>query len=152
MSIRTAFDQKKLVLAASLATALAYGASVVYLPNAQENGVYDWRTVGNWYTLGGGALGALPTSADDVFVTNTVFATDWLVLPADADVSVKSLSLQRQYSASRNGVQMRIDGGKLTTSDISYVGNQGVQGILSIENGGSWTANGEVRVGFAAAR
>ena len=38
MSIRTAFDQKKLILAASLATALAYGASVVYLPNAQENG------------------------------------------------------------------------------------------------------------------
>ena len=76
------------------------------------------------------------------------FATEWLVLPADADVSVKSLSLQRQNSASRDGVQMRIDGGKLTTSATSYMGNQGIQGILSIENGGSWTANGDVYVGY----
>ena len=65
---------KKLSFAACLATALAYGADVVYMPNAKENGIYDWRTVGNWYTVNGGALGALPTADDTVYVTNTTFA------------------------------------------------------------------------------
>ena len=141
---------KKLAFVACLAMALAYGADVVYLPDAKDNGIYDWRTVGNWYTDGGGALGALPTGSDNVYVTNAAFATEWLVIPADADVSVNAIFLQKQYNASSAGVQMRIDGGKLTTSSTSHIGNQGVQGILSIENGGSWTANGEVRVGYGS--
>ena len=143
-------EMKKLAFVACLATALAYGADVVYLPYAKENGIYDWRTVGNWYTVGGGALGALPTASDNVYVTNATFATEWLVIPADADVSVNAIFLQKQYNASSSGVQMRIDGGKLTTSSNSHVGSQGIQGILSIENGGLWTASGEVYVGYGS--
>ena len=142
---------KKLAFVACLATALAYGADVVYMPNSKEGGIYDWRTVGNWYTDGGGALGALPTASDNVYVTNAAFATEWLVIPATADISIRALNLQKYQSANQTGIRMKIDGGKLNTTAQSAVGHQGPNVTLSIENGGSWTSTSDVRVGYGAA-
>lgn len=79
----------------------ALGADVVYMPNAKENGIYDWRTVGNWYTVNGGALGALPTADDTVYVTNTTFATEWVVIPSAAEISIKALYLQCTRAGAR---------------------------------------------------
>ena len=144
-------EMKKLAFVACLATALAYGADVVYLPNAKENDIYDWRTVGNWYTVDGGALGALPTASDNVYVTNATFATEWLVIPSSADISISALNLQKYQSANQTGIRMRIDGGKLNTTAQSNVGHQGPNVTLSIENGGRWNATADVRVGYGAA-
>lgn len=127
------------------------GANVTYLPGSMENGIYDWRTVGNWYYQGGGAYGGLPGAGDNVRITNATFAAEWLVLPAGAEASVKSLNLQVQNNASLNGIKMKIDGGKLTTTDWSCVGNQGNDATLSIENGGSWTAGNTVVIGYGGA-
>lgn len=129
----------------------ARGDNVTYLPNAYEGGIYDWRTVGNWYRQGGSAYGRLPDIGDNVRVTNATFATEWLVIPSGVDVSVKSLNLQVQGSASRYGVKMKIDGGSLTTTEWSSIGNQGNDALLSIENGGSWTAGNTVVVGYGGA-
>lgn len=143
-------------LAASAAIAISAistvnGANVTYLPNSQENGIYDWRTVGNWHYQGGGAYGSLPGAGDNVRITNATFATEWLVIPSAAEAAVKSLNLQIQGSASRYGVKMKIDGGTLTTTDWSCVGNQGNDALLVIENGGSWTAGNTVVVGYGGA-
>lgn len=143
-----------LVTSAALAAAAipaAQGANVTYLPNSQENGIYDWRTVGNWHYQGGGAYGILPGAGDNVRITNATFATEWLVIPSAAEASVKSLNLQVQGSASRSGVKMKIDGGRLTTTDWSCIGNQGNDALLLIENGGSWTAGNTVVVGYGGA-
>ena len=142
---------KKLAFVVCLATALAYGADVVYMPNAKENGIYDWRTVGNWYTVNGGALGALPTADDTVYVTNTTFATEWVVIPSAAEISIKALYLQMYKSGSPHGIRMKIDGGTLNTTASSFVGHQYPDTVLSIENGGRWNASSDVRVGYGAA-
>lgn len=139
------------VIASLIVPWTARGDNVTYLPNAQEGGIYDWRTVGNWYRQGGSAYGRLPDIGDNVRVTNATFATEWLVIPSGIDVSVKSLNLQVQGSASRYGVKMKIDGGSLTTTEWSSIGNQGNDALLSIENGGSWTAGNTVVVGYGGA-
>jgi len=144
-------EMKKLAFVACLATTLAYGADVVYLPNAKENDIYDWRTVGNWYTVGGGALGALPTTDDTVYITNTAFATEWLVIPSAAEISIKVLNLQMYKSGNPSGIRMKIDGGTLNTTASSYVGHQNPNSVLSITNGGRWNASSDVRVGYGAA-
>lgn len=130
---------------------VAYGENLTFLPDVREGGIYDWRTVGNWYFQGGGAAGHLPAAGDNVRITNAVFATEPLVLPAGTEASVKSLNLQVQGSASRFGVKMEIDGGKLATTDWSCIGNQGNDALLSIVNGGSWTAGNTVVVGYGSA-
>lgn len=127
---------------------VACGDNVTYLPNAQENGIYDWRTVGNWYTVNGGALGSLPGVGDYVWVTNTTFATDYLVIPSAASVSVKALYLQQKNVASRFGVKVKIDGGSLVTTEDSYIGYQGNDAVLAIENSGLWTAGKNVILGY----
>ena len=142
---------KKLAFLACLATVLAYGADVVYLPNTKENGIYDWRTVGNWYVVNGGAVGALPTADDTVYVTNTTFATEWVVIPSAAEISIKALYLQMYKSGSPHGIRMKIDGGTLNTTASSFVGHQYPDTVLSIENGGRWNASSDVRVGYGAA-
>lgn len=126
----------------------ARGATVTYLPNAQEGGIYDWRTVGNWVTVNGGALDGLPGMSDSVWVTNTTFATDWLVIPSEASVSVKALYLQQKSVASRYGVKVKIDGGSLATTADSYIGYQGNDAVLAIENSGIWTATNNVILGY----
>lgn len=127
---------------------VAHGANVTYLPNAQEGGIYDWRTVGNWYAVGGSATGSLPASGDNVYITNTTFATEWLVIPSGATASVKALYLQQKNVASRYGVKVKIDGGSLATTADSYIGYQGNDAVLSIENGGSWAAGKYVTLGY----
>ena len=144
-------EMKKLAFVACVAAVLAYGADVVYMPNAKENGIYDWRTVGNWYTVNGGALGALPTADDTVYVTNTTFATEWVVIPPAAEISIKALYLQMYKSGSPHGIRMKIDGGTLNTTASSFVGHQYPDTVLSIENGGRWNASSDVRVGYGAA-
>ena len=127
---------------------VAHGANVTYLPNVKEGGIYDWRTVGNWYAVGGSATGSLPASGDTVYITNTTFATEWLVIPSGANASVKVLYLQQKNVASRYGVKVKIDGGSLATTEDSYVGYQGNDAVLSIENSGSWTAGKYVTLGY----
>ena len=131
-----------------VAPCTARGANVTYLPNAQEGGIYDWRTVGNWFTVNGGALDGLPGTSDKVWVTNTTFATDWLVIPSEASVSVRALYLQQKSVASRYGVKVKIDGGSLATTADSYIGYQGNDAVLAIENSGIWTATNNVFLGY----
>lgn len=138
-------------LVGGMSLSVAYGDNLTYLPNAREGGIYDWRTAGNWYYQGGGVAGRLPAAGDNVRITNAVFATEPLVLPSGVEASAKSLNLQVQGSASRFGVKMKIDGGSLATTDWSCIGNQGNDALLSIENGGSWTAGNTVVVGYGAA-
>lgn len=126
----------------------ARGANVTYLPTAQEGGIYDWLTVGNWHTVNGGALGGLPVTGDNVWVTNTTFATDWLVIPSEASVPVRALYLQQKSVASRYGVKVKIDGGSLATTADSYIGYQGNDAVLAIENSGTWTAGNNVILSY----
>ena len=137
---------------AAISVFAACGATLTYLPDSKENGIYNWNTVGNWYVVDGAANGAVPSASDDVWITNSTFATECLVIPSDADVKISQLCLQRDKMSSKDGVWLKIDGGSLTTTTASdsYLGYQGVCGVVSVENGGAFRLQGALVVGYGA--
>jgi len=135
------------IVAAAMPALVSYSATFDFKPSDNTATPYDWNTPSLWYT-NSVVANVLPSQGDNVWLTSKYLRdTAPVFIYAGTDAKVSRLYLANK-AVNLNPVQLTIDGGSLTTSAESYLGQKS-SGFLKLQNGGTFTANARLWIGTA---
>ena len=134
-------------LFAILAAAMTASAVTLRFIPGNAPTPYDWNSPALWVNSSTGAsANRLPGSSDDVSIIDAHTRENPLFVNAGTDAIGYRLYLSTTNATLTAPMLLTIDGGSLSFGNLAYIGYK-APAILTVQNGGSFSAGGVVELG-----